>query len=201
MMEKALDKLDGETKLKLLDGFAKQRKYRLYFIAPVLFAYFLSLKFFAEQSMLIILIAGILFVGYFVARNIVNLRKIKAMAVPESYLRSFKIAIVINCLALVGYAIYAYTLFHSANQYDNQWAAYNYANKGVADMRGQNYQAGINDFTQAIQIDSTQDASYYVNRGTCFYYSGKMKEAKTDWTKAASMGNITGENYLKLIKE
>ena len=61
LMEKALNKLDSESKLKLLDRFTKQRKYRLYFTIPIIFAYFLSLHFFAEHAILIIVTGGILY--------------------------------------------------------------------------------------------------------------------------------------------
>ncbi|MCW3072701.1 MAG: hypothetical protein JWO44_2591 [Bacteroidetes bacterium] len=201
MLEKALGKLDGEMKLKLLDGFSKQRKYRLFIVIPCMFIYLLSLRFFEEQTVKIVVFAGILLSVYFVIGSVVNYRKIRALGVPESYSKTYKWASMIVAAGFIAFAVQLFIMLNRTDEEDDtKYKAWEMAMKGVEDMKQGNYRTAIADITKAIELDSTVVSSY-MNRGASFYNIGMMKEAEKDWKKAVSMGNMEAARWLKNIPE
>ena len=201
MLEKALGRLDGETKLKLLNGFSKQRKYRLFIMIPCLFLYLLSLRFFEEQAVNIVIFAGGLLAAYFVIGSIVNHRKITALGVPESYAKTYKWASMIVAAGFIAFALHLFMMLNSAKEQDAaKYKAWEMAMKGVEDMNQGNYRTAIANITKAIELDSTVESSY-MNRGSSFYNLGMMEEAEKDWKKAAAMGNKEASKWLKSIPE
>jgi tetratricopeptide (TPR) repeat protein len=198
LMEKANAALDSETKIKLLDAFAKQRKYRLLIALPVLFLYLFSLKYFPENAASIITIAGILYGCYFVFQSLKNYRIVRSLSVSDAYLKTFKMAslIVFSGFVLLGVQI-CYLLYvkneHSGN------AAWEMATKAGEEMKRSDYKTAIEDYTQAIEMDP-EEATNYLNRGTCYYYSGLKAEAGEDWQQALEMGRKEAEDWLKLLK-
>ncbi|MCW3104422.1 MAG: hypothetical protein JWO09_2862 [Bacteroidetes bacterium] len=201
MLERALGKLDGEMKLKLLDGFSKQRKYRLFIVVPCLFIYLLSLKFFPGQIINIVIFAGILLSVYFVAGSVVNYRKVRALGVPESYSNTYKWASTIVAAGFVAFAIHLFVILQTTDEgYNTKYTAWEMGMKGVEDMKQGNYSAAIADITKAIELDSTVVSSY-MNRGTSYYNLRMMKEAEKDWKKAVSMGDPEAAQWLKNIPE
>ena len=108
IMEKALGRLEGETKLKLLDAFAKQRKYSLYFVLPVILVYLLTMVYFANYATPIAVSVLGAFIVYGIARNTYSYRKMKALEVPADYLRAFKRSAVLTSLGFIALLVYIF---------------------------------------------------------------------------------------------
>jgi tetratricopeptide (TPR) repeat protein len=196
MMEKALSKLDGEMKLKLLDAFSRQRKFGMLIGLSVFLAYLFFLKFLPQYTNKIVLFFGISFVFYFIIRNVINYRIIKFLNVPPAYCKTFKLNIVIISCGFLSFGIQQFYLINSSDE-DSTYKAWVHAAKGYDDMVKKDYKNAIMEFCVAIQMDSTE-ASYYTNRGTSYYYYGAKDVAKKDWNKAAQLGDSMAANYLRL---
>jgi|GEM_PF-1794031 len=201
ILEKALAKLDGETKLRLLDGFSRQRKYRLFILVPCLFVYLLSLKFFPDHIFSIVIVAGIVIAIYFVIGSILNYRKIRTLGVPDSYSNTYKWATLVVAAGFTAFAVHLFLMVHNTDEeYNTRHAAWEMGMKGVEDMKKGDYKAAIADITTSIELDSTVVGSY-MNRGSSYYNIGMMKEAEKDWKKAASMGDPEAVKWVKNIPE
>jgi tetratricopeptide (TPR) repeat protein len=200
IMEKALAKLDGEMKLKLIDAFAKQRKYRLLIAVPVLIIYLLSLKYFSSYSKEIIIVFALLFILYFMIRSFRNYKTVQALSVPESYCKSFKLSSAISFLGLLSFGFYIFYLFNIPVDRDLSYEAWENANKGYMAMTKHDYKEASADYSKAIELDSTE-STYFVNRGTSYFNLGLKLSAKRDWEKATLLGDKTGAAYLKSLSE
>lgn len=198
IMEKAMEKLEGEMKLKLLDAFSRQRKYRLYFIVPIILVYFLALKYFSEQAVIIVVTVAIIYMAYFLIRSVLNYKKLSFLAVPDSYRKAFLIASITVLVGFTGFGIQLYRILNESDINNSKYEAYDFGMKGVDDMKRADYKNAIVDISKAIELDSTE-VTNYLNRGTSYYYSGMMKEAKMDWLKAIAMGNKDAAEWLKKI--
>lgn len=73
-----------------------------------------------------------------------------------------------------------------------------YNNLGILKASGpRDYRGAIDDFSRAIRIDpSIPDG--WLGRGTCYFSLQQMKQACSDWSKAASLGNAKAAAMLRL---
>jgi tetratricopeptide (TPR) repeat protein len=200
IMENALKKLDGEIKLKLLDAFSNQRKYTLFITLPSLIVYILTLNYFPAHTWTIIIGFGSIYMIYFVLKNFSNYKKVKKLGVPISYLKKFKMAIILIFLGFICLGIYLLVQFNSSKKVtDKDYEAAVIAYKAYEKSLKNDYWGAIKTYSDAIDLDSTV-ATYYLNRGTSYLYLGDTVNAAKDYKKAEQLGAVDANNYLLYVK-
>ena len=197
ILESALKKLEADIKLKLLDAFSNQRKYSLIIVLPSLVVYILSLKYFPEQTWKIILGFGSVYLIFFILKNFLNYKKVKSLGAPIDYIKSFRMAVMIVFLGVLGFGIQIVYLYKSGNDdYNIRMEAWKHANEGDLKMIKHDYKGAIMDYSAAVNIDSLT-STYHTNLGSCWYYYGASYQAKKEWIKAISLGDTIAIRYLE----
>ena len=109
-------------------------------------------------------------------------------------------AIFIIFLGFLSFGIYVIVLFNSSEEVtDKRYEASVMAFKAYEKSLKHDYFGSIKDYSGAIDLDTTV-ASYYLNRGTSYYYLGDKINAAKDYKKAAQLGETIANSYLLLVK-
>lgn len=114
LLERGMKTLDDAAKIRLLDGFSKQRKITSYIMLAILIIYLLLLKFFSDYALLIVGVFGMLFMLYFVMSRILNYRKVEALGASEHYLKMYKLSAYLIGTGFLAVGLQLWWLQHSA---------------------------------------------------------------------------------------
>jgi hypothetical protein len=192
IMEKAQAKLSAEIKLELINAFSGKRKYSMLMLAGLILLMCLLVRFIPDHSLFISVGFLLTISALLIIRNIKNTKKLKALAVPEEYIKKFRVSALITASGFIIFIIVLLCV-SSFEDYGNDAAEQAY--KGYTFMREKKYKEAVSEFTKAIAGDSSQ-ASYFTNRGTSYYYLHDTVSACFDWKKAQLLGDQAAVQYM-----
>lgn len=94
--ERALKQLGNDEKGRLLDSFSGYRLYNTIVILGLLVAYFAATNYFPQSFSMLTLIFIILFFTASATISVLSYKKLKALDMPESYIKSFLVSMTIQ---------------------------------------------------------------------------------------------------------
>jgi len=74
-----------------------------------------------------------------------------------------------------------------------------YLNRADSYFKLKKYNEAEKDYSASL-IMKPDNAATLINRGICYYYSGKKEEAEKDWMQANKLGSPVAASYLKRLK-
>jgi len=87
--ERALKQLSIEEKGTLLDSFSGYRLYNTIVILGLFVVYFVAINYFPQSYSLLTLIFIVLFFAVSITISVLSYKKLKALNMPENYIKSF----------------------------------------------------------------------------------------------------------------
>jgi hypothetical protein len=87
--ERALVALDDRTKVRLIDGFAKQRRFGLLPVIGLTVLAFLLFKYIRAYPAELALVFMLLFFGTIAGTTIIAFRKLSRLGMPREYVKSY----------------------------------------------------------------------------------------------------------------
>lgn len=99
--EKAMKKLSSEEKGLLVDGFASNRMWSLGLIILLITGYFLVVRFEVVNMLMGVVTYLVLLTVFIAVQFITSDRKLKELGLPEDYIRSFRISVLIRITGMV----------------------------------------------------------------------------------------------------
>lgn len=175
-----LNRLDNETKLKLLEINIEIRKINHIAILFICTFFYTIVKLdLFDIYIPLMLSLGILFV----ITTIITNRKYKEHNISTEYIKGTYVYKTLFFIIISFFFFYNY--YNSANGQEK--VTYDYQYEARVEMSSHNYQKALTLYTKSLELDSTNGNCYY-NRGCCKYFLKDTIGACEDWSKAEKNG-------------
>jgi uncharacterized membrane protein len=183
ILEGAFQKLENETKLLLLDHFAKDRRRTLVVVGIGFCIYLAVLKLYDQYVLQIFGSVSSVLLLYLIYQSVKVHRTLKALNLPESYLKKRMISSIIRLVSICGtmvIVLWPYPQTRNEN--------YSYEMQAYDKMSKKDYKGALELYNKAVVADSTNTGTIQ-NRGTCKYFLKDTAGACSDWHKAIALGD------------